>query len=65
MKLYSSCNYFIFVIGSFSGSLASLKAHDLGQIVISEVLKRASVGKNEVSEVILGQVINIYNIDFV
>ncbi|KAE9542677.1 hypothetical protein AGLY_002588 [Aphis glycines] len=50
-------------IGSFGGSLSSLKAHQLGCIVISEVLKRASVNTNEVSEVILGQVNKIiYNI---
>ncbi|CAI6343300.1 unnamed protein product [Macrosiphum euphorbiae] len=42
-------------IGSFGGSLSSLKAHQLGCIVISEVLKRANVNSNEVSEVILGQ----------
>lgn len=42
-------------IGSFGGSLSSLKAHQLGSVVISEVLKRANVSSNEVSEVILGQ----------
>ncbi|XP_001945243.1 acetyl-CoA acetyltransferase, cytosolic [Acyrthosiphon pisum] len=42
-------------IGSFGGSLSSLKAHQLGCIVITEVLKRANVNSNEVSEVILGQ----------
>ncbi|XP_001951861.2 acetyl-CoA acetyltransferase, cytosolic isoform X2 [Acyrthosiphon pisum] len=42
-------------IGSFGGSLSSLKAHQLGSIVISEALKRANVNSNEVSEVILGQ----------
>jgi len=48
-------------IGSFGGSLSSLKAHQLGSIVITEVLKRANVNSNEVSEVILGQVNkNIY-----
>jgi acetyl-CoA C-acetyltransferase len=46
----------IIIIGSFSGSLSSLKAHQMGCIVISEVLKRANVNTNEVSEVILGQV---------
>uniref|UniRef100_A0A1B6LUS4 Thiolase N-terminal domain-containing protein n=1 Tax=Graphocephala atropunctata TaxID=36148 RepID=A0A1B6LUS4_9HEMI len=42
-------------IGSFCGSLSGLKAHDLGSIVIQEVLKRASVDPSEVSEVVLGQ----------
>jgi len=53
---------YVFILGSFGGSLSSLKAHQLGCIVISEVLKRANVNSNEVSEVILGQVNkNIYN----
>jgi len=42
-------------IGAFGGSLSSLKAHQLGSVVISEVMKRANVDTNEVSEVILGQ----------
>ncbi|XP_017302184.1 uncharacterized protein LOC108253181, partial [Diaphorina citri] len=42
-------------IGSFLGSLSELKAHDLGSTAIKEVLKRANVLPNEISEVILGQ----------
>uniref|UniRef100_A0A8D8QFP0 Acetyl-CoA acetyltransferase n=1 Tax=Cacopsylla melanoneura TaxID=428564 RepID=A0A8D8QFP0_9HEMI len=42
-------------IGSFLGSLSELKAHDLGSTVIKELLKRANVKSNEISEVILGQ----------
>ncbi|KAL1453192.1 hypothetical protein WDU94_007357 [Cyamophila willieti] len=42
-------------IGSFLGSLSELKAHDLGSTVIKEVLKRADLKPNEISEVILGQ----------
>lgn len=53
-------NYFAIVIGAFGGSLSSLKAHQLGSVVISEVMKRANVDTNEVSEVILGQVNKIY-----
>jgi acetyl-CoA C-acetyltransferase len=44
-------------IGSFSGGLASLPAHDLGKIVITELLKRSGVAANEVDEVVLGQVL--------
>lgn len=44
-------------IGAFSGSLSALSAADLGQIVISEVLKRGRVNGEEVSEVIMGQVL--------
>ncbi|XP_023290480.1 acetyl-CoA acetyltransferase, cytosolic isoform X2 [Orussus abietinus] len=41
--------------GSFCGSLSSLKASDLGSIVIKESLTRAKLKPAEVSEVILGQ----------
>src|SRR5262245_55053543 len=44
-------------VGSFNGTLANLPAHELGAIVIKEVLKRARVEAHEVSEVILGQVL--------
>ncbi|ADP69314.1 acetyl-CoA acetyltransferase [Rhodomicrobium vannielii ATCC 17100] len=44
-------------VGSFNGSLATLPAHELGRIVITEALKRANVDAGEVSEVILGQVL--------
>lgn len=53
-------NIFKTFIGSFCGSLSSLKAHELGSVVIKEVLKRANVNSNEVSEVILGQVNTTY-----
>lgn len=44
-------------IGAFSGSLSSYSGAALGEVVIREVLKRASVDAAEVSEVILGQVL--------
>ncbi|XP_070569144.1 acetyl-CoA acetyltransferase, cytosolic-like [Ptychodera flava] len=44
-------------VGSFNGALSSLPAHDLGKIVIKESLDRAKVKPDEVSEVILGQVL--------
>ncbi|XP_043253411.1 acetyl-CoA acetyltransferase, cytosolic isoform X1 [Colletes gigas] len=44
-------------IGSFCGSLSSLKASDLGSIVIKESLARAHLEPKDVSEVILGQVL--------
>ncbi|XP_031836487.1 acetyl-CoA acetyltransferase, cytosolic-like [Nomia melanderi] len=44
-------------IGSFCGSLSSLKASDLGAAVIKETLARANVNPNEVSEVIFGEVL--------
>ncbi|MCE2510377.1 MAG: acetyl-CoA C-acetyltransferase [Alphaproteobacteria bacterium] len=45
-------------IGAFNGSLGSVPASTLGQTVIAEVLKRASVEAGDVSEVIMGQVLN-------
>ncbi|XP_033213088.1 acetyl-CoA acetyltransferase, cytosolic [Belonocnema kinseyi] len=42
-------------IGSFCQSLSSLKASDLGSIVIKECLERAKLKPSDVSEVILGQ----------
>jgi acetyl-CoA C-acetyltransferase len=44
-------------VGSFSGSLSNLEAHDLGKIVIEDSLKKSLVQPTEVDEVILGQVL--------
>ncbi|VVD94628.1 acetyl-CoA C-acetyltransferase [Pandoraea cepalis] len=44
-------------VGKFSGSLAKVAAPDLGAIVIDEVLKRAKLKGDDVSEVIMGQVL--------
>jgi acetyl-CoA C-acetyltransferase len=44
-------------IGAFSGGLASLPAHKLGEVAIAEVLRRANVEPKDVSEVILGQIL--------
>ncbi len=44
-------------IGSFNGSLSSLAAHQLWQVVIAEALRRANVDTKEVTEVVLGQIL--------
>lgn len=44
-------------VGSFLGSLSTVPAHHLGTAVIKAVLERAGVKSEEVSEVILGQVL--------
>jgi len=44
-------------VGSFNGALSSVSAHYLGEIVIRELLARSGVAAEEVSEVILGQVL--------
>jgi acetyl-CoA C-acetyltransferase len=44
-------------IGKFGGSLAKTPASDLGALVIRKVLERARVAPDQVSEVIMGQVL--------
>ncbi|RVD60871.1 acetyl-CoA C-acetyltransferase [Mesorhizobium sp. M2D.F.Ca.ET.185.01.1.1] len=44
-------------VGSFNGSFAATPAHELGAVVIRELLTRANVEAAEVDEVILGQVL--------
>jgi acetyl-CoA C-acetyltransferase len=44
-------------IGSFNGALSTLPAHELGKIAIKEALSRAKLSGEELSEVILGQIL--------
>jgi len=44
-------------LGSFNGSLSGLPATKLGAIVINEAIDRAGIAKEEVNEVIMGQVL--------
>src|SRR3954463_8501374 len=44
-------------IGKFSGSLAKIPAADLGALIIRKVLERAGGAPEQVSEVIMGQVL--------
>ncbi len=44
-------------VGSFSGAFASVPAHRLGEVAIRAALARAKLDGNDVSEVILGQVL--------
>jgi acetyl-CoA C-acetyltransferase len=44
-------------VGSFLGSFASVPAHELGRVAILAALESAGVAPEEVSEVILGQVL--------
>nr|XP_003466383.1 acetyl-CoA acetyltransferase, cytosolic [Cavia porcellus] len=45
-------------IGSFNGALSTVPVHDLGSAVIKEVLKRATLAPEDVSEVIFGHVLS-------
>ena len=44
-------------IGSYKGSLKNMKSHQLGSIVIKEVLEKSKFDKSEIDEVIMGQVL--------
>jgi len=44
-------------VGSFNGALSGVPAHYLGQVAIDGALKRAGVKADEVSEVIMGQIL--------
>jgi acetyl-CoA C-acetyltransferase len=44
-------------IGNFNGTLSGIGATQLGAIVIEEAIKRAGIPKEEVNEVIMGQVL--------
>ena len=44
-------------VGSFNGSLSTVTAHYLGQVAIEAALARAGVVTDEVSEVIMGQIL--------
>lgn len=44
-------------VGAFNGAFAKTPAHDLGKVVIKAVLERAGVDGGDVSEVIMGQIL--------
>ncbi|MGK2873747.1 MAG: acetyl-CoA C-acetyltransferase [Alphaproteobacteria bacterium] len=45
-------------VGSFNGTLSTLPAHELGKIAIGAALDRAGIGREEVTEVIMGQILS-------
>ncbi|MDH3231944.1 MAG: acetyl-CoA C-acetyltransferase [Alphaproteobacteria bacterium] len=44
-------------IGAFNGSLSAVSAAYLGEVAIREALKRSKVGADDVSEVVMGQIL--------
>jgi acetyl-CoA C-acetyltransferase len=44
-------------VGSFNGSLSALPAHKLGELVIRHILSATGIKGEEISEIILGQVL--------
>ena len=49
------------IVGSFNGALSTVPVHEMGTTVIKEVLQRAKVAPEEVSEVIFGHVLTAGN----
>jgi len=45
-------------VGSFNGAFANTPAHDLGAAVLTALVERAGISKDDVSETILGQVLS-------
>ncbi|QCX33304.1 acetyl-CoA C-acetyltransferase [Caloramator sp. E03] len=45
-------------IGSFGGSLSSLSAVELGRIAAEEAIKRAGINKDDIEEVVIGNVLS-------
>ena len=59
-KVYKINNFiysFMYSLGSFCGGLSTLPAHDLGTLCIKEALGLSGINGENVSEVILGQVL--------
>lgn len=56
-KQINFINFFMYSLGSFCGGLSTLPAHDLGTLCIKEALGRSGINGENVSEVILGQVL--------
>ena len=44
-------------IGTYKGSLKNIRSDQLGSIVIKEILKESKFNKDEIDEVIMGQVL--------
>src|SRR5438105_2627977 len=44
-------------VGSFSGALSSLSAHQLGTVALKAAIERAGLDPSDVDEVILGQIL--------
>ena len=44
-------------VGAFNGAFASVPAHELGRTAISAAIERAGIDKAEVSEVVMGQIL--------
>ena len=57
MKEVVICSAVRTAIGNFFGALSSLSATELGGIVIEEAVRRAGIQKEDVNEVLMGNVL--------
>ena len=44
-------------IGAYKGSLKNMRSDQLGSVVIKEVLKKSKFSKDEINDIIMGQVL--------
>ena len=44
-------------IGTFNGSFKNMQAHDLGSVVIKEVIKKSNLKSDDIDDLIMGQVL--------
>jgi len=44
-------------IGTYRGSLKNMQAHELGSVVVKEVMEKSNLNSNDVDELIMGQVL--------
>ncbi len=44
-------------VGTFNGALKKIQGHELGAVVVKEVMKKSNLSSNDVDELIMGQVL--------
>ena len=44
-------------IGTYNGSLKDIQGHDLGSVVVKEVIEKSKLKSNDIDELIMGQVL--------
>ena len=44
-------------VGAFNGTLKNMQGHDLGSVIVKEIIKKSKLKSNEIDELIMGQVL--------
>ena len=44
-------------VGTFNGTLKNMQGHDLGSVIVKEIIKKSKLKSNEIDELIMGQVL--------